>query len=217
MDAKITEIREELSNTNVMKGKLEGQINVLNEQIKAAQMTDDSLKARLDQLESDREERKEQQEHYLAQKQEIDSQVAEIEARKQAASDELEKIQREIARCTQGIEEGKNEIIEILNNKASTKAKLQKFDTMAEQVNIRKAQLNQRLLKRKSEEADLQSVLSEYQDKLAEVSREIEALKAKEKETADLIQSWRKKTAENRSALEKQLLIIIRENPVLRP
>ena len=203
MDAKITEIREELSNTNVMKGKLEGQINVLNEQIKAAQMTDDSLKARLDQLESDREERKEQQEHYLAQKQEIDSQVAEIEARKQAASDELEKIQKEIARCTQGIEEGKNEIIEILNNKASTKAKLQKFDTMAEQVNIRKAQLNQRLLKRKSEEADLQSVLSEYQDKLAEVSREIEALKAKEKETADLIQSWRKKTAENRSALEK--------------
>ena len=56
---------------------------------------------------------------------------------------------------------------------------------MAEQVNIRKAQLNQRLLKRKSEEADLQSVLSEYQDKLAGVSREIEALKAKEKETAD--------------------------------
>ena len=145
MDAKITEIREELSNTNVMKGKLEGQINVLNEQIKAAQMTDDSLKARLDQLESDRKERKEQQEQYLAQKQEIDSQVAEIEARKQAASDELEKIQKEIARCTQGIEEGKNEIIEILNNKASTKAKLQKFDTMAEQVNIRKAQLNQRL------------------------------------------------------------------------
>ena len=203
MDAKITEIREELSNTNVMKGKLEGQINVLNEQIKAAQMTDDSLKARLEQLESDRKERKEQQEHYLAQKQEIDSQVAEIEARKQAASDELEKIQKKIARCTQGIEEGKDEIIEILNNKASTKAKLQKFDTMAEQVNIRKAQLNQRLLKRKSEEADLQSVLSEYQDKLAEVSREIEALKAKEKETADLIQSWRKKTAENRSALEK--------------
>ena len=185
MDAKITEIREELSNTNVMKGKLEGQINVLNEQIKAAQMTDDSLKARLELLESDRKERKEQQEHYLAQKQEIDSQVAEIEARKQAASDELEKIQKEIARCTQGIEEGKNEIIEILNNKASTKAKLQKFDTMAEQVNIRKAQLNQRLLKRKSEEADLQSVLSEYQDKLAEVCREIEALKAKEKETAD--------------------------------
>ena len=57
MDAKITEIREELSNTNVMKGKLEGQINVLNEQIKAAQMTDDSLKARLEQLESDRKER----------------------------------------------------------------------------------------------------------------------------------------------------------------
>lgn len=121
-----------------MKGKLEGQINVLNEQIKAAQMTDDSLKARLDQLESDRKERKEQQEHYLAQKQEIDCQVAEIEARKQAASDELEKIQKEIARCTQGIEEGKNEIIEILNNKASTKAKLQKFDTMAEQVNTAK-------------------------------------------------------------------------------
>ena len=34
MDAKITEIREELSNTNVMKGKLEGQINVLMSRLK---------------------------------------------------------------------------------------------------------------------------------------------------------------------------------------
>ena len=51
--------------------------------------------------------------------------------------------------------------IELLNNKASIKAKQQRFDTMAEQVNIHKAQLNQRLLSRKSEEADLDSVLSE--------------------------------------------------------
>ena len=45
------------------------------------------------------------------------------------------------------IEEGKNEIIQILNQKASTKGKMQRYDAMLEQIGIRKASLSQRILK----------------------------------------------------------------------
>ena len=49
-----------------------------------------------------------------------------------------------------------------MNNKASVKAQQQRYDTMAEQINIRKAHLTKRLLDRKTEEADLEAELSRY-------------------------------------------------------
>ncbi|MGN0342074.1 MAG: chromosome segregation protein SMC [Roseburia sp.] len=203
MDAAINESRENLSNTNVMKGKLEGQINVLKEQIKAAQTAEETLQQRLDQIAANKAEKSRQLEGYLSSKQELDQQMEEISLRKEKAESELKAIQDEIARCNQGIEDGKNEIIELLNRKASLKAKQQKFDTMAEQVNIRKAQLNQRLLKRKSEEADLDSVLEEYQQALQQVNHSIEELKQKEKEDSARMAEWRQKTAANRGELEQ--------------
>ena len=53
------------------------------------------------------------------------------------------------------MEEGKNEIIEILNSRANTKGKAQRFDTMLEQIDIQKAGVSQRLLRLKSEEEEL--------------------------------------------------------------
>ena len=203
MDAKITATREELSNTNVTKSKLQSQIDVLNEQIKAAKMTDESLKQRLAQIEADKAEKNEQKDKYSTQKRELDEQIAKIQAKKQDAAAKLKNIQDEMSRCNNGIEDGKNEIIELLNSKASIKAKLQKFDTMAEQVNIRKAQLNQRLLKRKSEEADLQSVLEEYQSDLQKANQGIEALKEQETEVTGKLAEWKQKAFTNRSELEK--------------
>jgi len=64
-----------------------------------------------------------------------------------------------------------------LNRKASVKARQQRYDTMMEQVNIRKAQLTQRLLARKTEEADLTSVLESYQKELDAVNASIAELK----------------------------------------
>ena len=57
MDDKIASIREEMSQSTVTKGKLEGQINVLNEQIHTAEMTDEHLKSRLDSIDREKQER----------------------------------------------------------------------------------------------------------------------------------------------------------------
>ncbi|MBD8950000.1 MAG: chromosome segregation protein SMC, partial [Blautia obeum] len=57
---------------------------------------------------------------------------------------------------TQAVEDGKNEIIEILNSRATTKGKVQRFDAMLEQLNIRKAEISQRILRLKSEEEVLE-------------------------------------------------------------
>lgn len=173
MDEQIESLREELNHSTVTKGKLEGQINVLNEQIHSAEMTDEHLQSRLDSIDRDKKEREEAKAGYDAEKAELDQSLAEISQRKNEAEEHQKQLASQIAKCSEGIERGKNEMMELLNKKASIKARQQRFDTMMEQVNIRKAQLTQRLLARKTQEADLESVLEGYQKDLDMVNTQI--------------------------------------------
>lgn len=203
MEEKISQIKDSIAGTDVMKGKLEGQINVLKEQIHTAEMTEEHLGERLTSIESQKEERREQRTSYEKQKEDYDAQLASIEKTRVQAEEKLHTIQSEIARCNEGIESGKNEIIELLNQKASVKAKQQRYDTMLEQVNIRKAQLNQRLLQRKTEESGLEEALKKSEEELSVIREQI--AKGKEQEAKMLAQKeeWRKKTQENARELEQ--------------
>ncbi len=204
-EEKLTAIRENLSGSAVMKGKLEGQINVLNEQIHTAEMTDEHLKSRLASIDREKEERLSFLASYDAEKKELRAGLLAIAEKRKEAVETLETVRREVARCTEGIESGKNALMGLLNQRASVKARQQRFDTMSEQMNIRKAQLTKRLLARKTEEADLDAVLSDYQKELERVSaviseKKLEAAAMEEKE-----REWKKKSAETREKLEQEV------------
>lgn len=203
MDEKINQIKDSIAGTDVMKGKLEGQINVLREQIRTAEMTEEHLKERLDSINIQKEERKEQNASYEKQREDCEAQIAVIEKTRAQAEEKLHTIQAEITRCKEGIESGKNEIIELLNQKASVKARQQRYDTMLEQVNIRKAQLNQRLLQRKTEESGLEENLKKSEEELAAIISQIEEGKKQEAEMLTQKEDWRKKTQENTKELEQ--------------
>ena len=204
-EEKLTTIRENLSGSAVMKGKLEGQINVLNEQIHTAEMTDEHLKSRLASIDREKEERLGFLASYDEEQKELRAGLLAIAAKREEAVETLEAVRREVARCTEGIESGKNALMGLLNQRASVKARQQRFDTMSEQMNIRKAQLTKRLLARKTEEADLDVVLSDYQKELERVNavilekkRDAAAMEEKERE-------WKKKSAETREQLEREV------------
>ena len=203
MDEKINSIRENISNTSVMKEKLESQIQILTEQIHTAEMTDEHLQSRLDAIDQEKAQRSEQSATYIAEKEKLDEQLLETQNKQNEAQEKLASVQQEIARCNQGIENGQKELYELLNNKAGIQSKQQRFDTMLEQINIRKAELGKRLLDRKTQEADLNTVLSDYQKELEEVSLEIIDLKKKEEELTGKEKEWRDKLRENGRKLEE--------------
>lgn len=203
MDEKINSIRENISQASVTKEKLESQIQVLNEQIHTAEMTDEHWQNRLASIEQEKQERFATKQSYAEKKAVYDEQLASIEQRKAAAQQELELIQTKIAECNTGIENGQNELIELLNNNASIKARQQRFDTMLEQINIRKSELNKRLLARKTEEADLLSVFETYEAELSQINGEIEKLKKEETVLFDKIRNWKQKDIENTQKLEE--------------
>ena len=203
MDETIESIRERISQSSVTKEKLESQIQVLNEQIRTAQMTDEHLQTRLLAIEKEKEERIVSKKAYDEKKSELDEQYAAIEERKAEASAKLEAIQKLIAECNAGIERGQAELIDLLNNNASIKARQQRLDTMLEQINIRKAELSKRLLDRKTEEADLFSVLEGYEAELEKVNERLKSLRAQEGDLLAKVRSWKEKDRENTKKIEE--------------
>ena len=203
MDDRIDSIRENISQSSVTKEKLESQIQVLNEQIHTAEMTDEHLQNRLLAIENDKNERLASKQSYEEKKAVLDEQYAAIEERKAAAQSNLEAIQAKIAECNTGIENGQAELIDILNNNASIKARQQRFDTMLEQINIRKAELSKRLLDRKTEEADLHAVLEGYEADFAKVNAQLTSIRAQEADLLEKVRSWKEKDRENTRKMEE--------------
>ena len=176
LDETIEQSRSALTDTSVLRGKLEGEINVLKEQIKSAGSNEEHLKSRQETVQKEIDEKSEDKAAILKDKQVIDEQVAEIEKARNDAREKLLAIQSKIEELNNNIESGKNTIIDALNSRATIKSKLGRYDTMTEQINIRKAELTSRLLRIKSDEAKQEAVMNQLNAEFEKINEEIRAL-----------------------------------------
>ena len=203
LEGAISLVREELGNTSVLKGKLEGQINVLKEQIHGAEQNEEHFANRREVVLKDKAERESELSVYEEQAKELEQQLAAAGEKRDAVMERYSRVAGEIARCQEGIEQGKNEIIELLNNKASTKARMQRYDTMMEQVNIRKAQLSKRILERKGEEETLSAMVADADRAFEEVNQHYTKLTEEEQRLTLKRREWQEKLEEVRRKLEE--------------
>ncbi len=173
LDAAIEEARSSLTDTGLLRGKLEGEINVLKEQINSARGSETHLNNRRNTLQEEIAAKNQDKEAILTEKSETDTQVQEITATADDVRKKLEEIQHKIEELNDNIESGKNTIIGELNQRATIKSKLGRFDTMMEQVNIRKAELNSRLLRAKSDEAEREENIKQLEDTFETITRQL--------------------------------------------
>ena len=202
-DSEMEQAREQLNQTALMKGKLEGQINVLNEQIKAAEMSDEHFMSRKKELDFDKEEK-------IRQKQEYEAEIAQLAAlhkkallRCEKAEEELKKLRESVRQCNEGMESSQNERMELLNQKATLQAAQQKFRATMEQIHIRKAELTKRLLRQKSQESGFNEILEEQTKALLEVQGAIAQLTQQEEQLMEQSGDWEQKLSDTRRLLEE--------------
>ena len=72
--------------------------------------------------------------------------ISSLENTKKEAEDRLDSMNGMIERLRQAIEEKNGDVIEALNRIGGVRAKLQRYDAMLEQIQIRKSELNQSCL-----------------------------------------------------------------------
>ncbi len=176
LDASIEKDRGSLTDTGILRGKLEGEINVLKEQINSAKGSENHLSHRRNALTEEIDTRNKEKDEILAQKQQTDLQVQEITATANSFRNQLNEIQDKIEELNNHIETDKNVIIGELNQRATIKSKLGRFDTMIEQVNIRKSELQSKLLRAKSDEAQREESIKQLEDTFAAITEEIRVM-----------------------------------------
>ena len=178
LNVQMDQLREETQNKAIRRQQLDGEIKVLREQISAGVQNEEHYKNRLQTIETDLKERQEALESQEAEKSQLHAALLEAKKRQEAEEDRLSNIQAQIEECSQAVENGKNEIIELLNTRATTKGKAQRFDTMMEQIDIRKAGISQRQLHLKTEEAQQQTELSKAKEKFQGITTLIQDMNA---------------------------------------
>lgn len=176
IDDDIEGYKNKLNETNLLKQQLENQIALLNEQIHSAHMTDEHFAQRSEAIEEEIQARGKQLKELRAEQDQIRKELNAKRGEEAEAKERLIDTQSRIAGLTTDIETYKNDIIELLNNRASTRAKIQRYDTMMEQIQVRKAEMQKQLLSSRSEVDAENENLTTYQKKLKEISDEIIAL-----------------------------------------
>ncbi|MDD3402196.1 MAG: chromosome segregation protein SMC [Hespellia sp.] len=174
IDSSVERAKRQLNESTLLKQQLESQIALLNEQINTVRMNDEHYDKRANTIKQEIKDKETQRQTFADEKEAIKGQLAEMEQKDTLANAELVEIQTQIAELTESIEKNKSEIIELLNNRASTKAKIQHFDTTQEQIKIHRAEITAALVQLKQESQEQIRLLEEHEEKLAGVTKEIE-------------------------------------------
>lgn len=173
LDQEIEFTRNTLTDASVTRGKLEGEINVLKEQIRSAHGNEQHFQERIVAIQDQIAEREGERAKILAGKAVLDEKVAALERERNEAKGALLEVQHHIEELNDRIEADKNQIISMLNERATIKSKMSSFDTMTEQLRIRKAELNSRLLRARSDEAERDAEIRALQEEFQRINDEI--------------------------------------------
>ena len=211
LDASIEEARESITASKIKKERLEGDINILNEQIKAQKGTGEEFEERLKRLGERLAEKESIRSETIQKKEELDGEIESVKQAKKLIDERLRRVTDEKEKDNGIIEEGKEKIIALLNNKASVKAKLQHFDTMKGQLEIRRTKLNARLINRQNVEDELQNNLDTISGEYEEKKKEMMELRKKKDDILKARGEHKSRLKECDAELEKKKEMILRD------
>ena len=203
VDAQIDSLKDEESKTSIAKSQLENEIKLLEEQIRFAQSSEENTAKRKAEIESEKEAFEKEKEGYEQQNAELTELLNEAVERLNKAKEYFANLENEINACNEGIERDNREMLALINGRSEIKSKEQKYSTMTEQINIRKAQLNQRLLARKTEENQLQAEVEKAAAAYDEIRNKTEELEQNQKEIETKIHDSKDRIRQANIALQE--------------
>ncbi len=196
LDQAIEQARATLTDTGVMRSKLEGEMNVLKEKIHSVEGNEEHLKTRIQTIEASIREKDQEKEGIEQKKAQIDEKLTVLQQARAEAGKLLEDVQGRIETLNNNIENGKNTIIGALNNRATIKSKMGSYDTMLEQIQIRKAELNSRLLRAKSDEAAHTETIRSLEEEFEKINQAIQELRDRQEVSEEKLAGMREELAD---------------------
>lgn len=191
LNSELDKTRNEVSNASIVRGQLEGNIRLYEEQIRAAKSNAAHYEDRKASLGAQIDEKKAQKEAIQKDKQGVDDEVAELGKQREEALQDLKKTQDEISSCQDEIEENRNAIVDLLSERASIKAREAALDTRTQQYESQKADLEEQIREAKSEGEEHERLLQDLEQELKEVTESLAGYEQKQKDLENTIVSMK--------------------------
>lgn len=161
------------------KNRLSSQIELLNEQIKSVLASDEQLNKRLDSIKERLLDSDDEKKRLISERFKLTDRLDEMKAECEEADNIVKSLTESIAELEENVENGKDDVIDNLNERGQIKAKLQRNVTLLEQVNIRKSELTRKLINCKSEEDTQKQSLDFLKKQLSDVRADISSINEK--------------------------------------
>ncbi|MDO4522382.1 MAG: chromosome segregation protein SMC [Eubacteriales bacterium] len=207
----IEQKQSQLGQGKVVRQQLESQVDLLREQIRSAQSNDEHFLGRIHVIEHEMETRRKDYELAKESQEELRLMLKEAVNKEQEDERQAMSTAAQVATLEQEIAQGQAELIDLLNEQANTKAKMQRYTVMKEQIQIRGAELTSRLLRAKNEQEEfaksrmsLQEDYSRVQESIAELRRENSGLEQELKELQGRLTQLSARYEEARTAYHRE-------------
>ena len=211
LEKEIEEKREKTSENALSLKQLEGQIQVLQEQIRTASENRRMHAERLDAIDSECEGKKAQLKELEQTRDEAKIQGKENQTETDRIQAELDALHDAMVQSTLTMNQAKTSQIDLLNQKASAKGKLQRYDAMLEQIGIRKSMLSQRVLVLKNDEEKQQDVLINCRAEYRKLAKEIEGADGKRSANQKQIEKLQQEIVNEQRDVDNRQLLFHRE------
>lgn len=185
----LEEKKNALNQNRIFTEKQESEIKILEEQINSSKQNNEHYKARVKSIEESISQYQDEKNGYVKEREENQKVLDESNDIFLKENNSLEQINRKIQKLNEQVEDAKSEVIELLNQRSEIQAKMQRYDTMMEQITIRKAEISQKLLKSSSDKALQEETIKELEEELEKVNGEIIGLNEKSDSIHGMIDS----------------------------
>lgn len=196
IEAETEKARRQQNETALLRQQLQGSVELLKEQIHGIRSSDEHYIQRKQAVRQEMESRAAERKRLKEEREALQEEIRIHKEKENSEKEKLTKLQEEMARISFSVEEKKEEIMKLLGNRASTKAQIQHFDTLQEQIRVQKAELAKELLGISQKVEVYRSDYEKYKEEFYSISEKIkdnqEEIRLYEQEIEELQNEIRK-------------------------
>ena len=179
-DQKIAEDQEACNQQALEKQRLEGTRNVFVSKLEGIAGKEEQFDMLIEDAQKSLGEKQQLLEDNKKELETLEEELKHLEQHKNSSEEELHAMSGMVTSLRERIDSQNSDIIEFLNETANIKGRMQRYETMQEQTQIRQSELDQKLIALQSEESSEGELVEAFKKEAQGVAIELERIQAEQ-------------------------------------
>ena len=206
LENEIETIRNRITNASVVREKIEGDIKVIEEQVRAASGNAEHFRSRRESVSAEIERGRREEGEILARKGGIDDKLGELRREQTKSRESAASCADQIIRYARQVDLGKNEILRILSERATIKSNIASLTARQEENERRSQELAAGIEQAQSSETEQAQIITDLRRQFTEIAQSIRTLQARQKEIEETISGMKKRLGDEDEQLRASQL-----------